>query len=915
MGAVYRARDPQLERDVAIKVLRSSREEARSQFSTVKTINLRDKSAKSGPDDLLHEARMMARISHPNIVPIYEVGLDANDVFVVMEHVEGSDLRAWLASTRTTAEILAVLAHAAQGLAAAHARGIVHGDFKPDNVLIGDDGRARVADFGLARMVAQPAGGLVRKQEQAGTPKYMAPELWQGASATMQSDTYAFATALVEAFGGDATKVDEVDRSLRERGVTGDVRALIKSALSERPQDRPDMSRIAAALGGGTGSRRIAATAIGVLALIATGLAVIFVVQRVGDSPACEPPAIANWSAARRSELQRSLASARDPDGVKRVLAAVGALVEDLRKTHVAACEAGQRNELTPAQTEQRTGCLERRGIELAMVIDAPVQQQLDKLEQKLNRVQGGATCTKLAVTVTAQPAQLAELYRRFLRSADIGPNADAIAELTKLAAEARAAGDRELEARSQVNIGVRQRVSDQFEEADETQQAAHSVAMQISAFDAAASALAERTLLAADRGDHGAAKAHGQNAVELAGREKIQPRTLMRVKLALGRTQIVSGEYRAAIETLRDGVAITEQSGHRNIDLELAVRNNLVEALTLSNERPNEAIDFALASLEYARRNVGEDDPALVRALDSVGKAYIVANQPAKAVEYRKQALDLAARLSPPEHSSVINARGEYAVSSLAAGDFETAQRELAAITELTEKNPAARRQYPFILSRFAEATFNAGRYDEGMQKFDDAIEKLAELQGADHPVTLDQRLAAAAHAVDLDQLDVAKRSIARIEQGYQRNPQPNDKRPAMLRGTVAAELALVSGNVRDAEAKARSALAELTERKASPCELRFPQYIHGRTLVELKRHDEAKRLLEAARAQTVKEGLPADRHAVIDLELAKIEYAEGKHEQAIELATAVRDTLAQFPGQPRARAEVERFLADHKK
>src|SRR5262249_15191000 len=125
-------------------------------------------------DDVLAEARMMARLSHPNVLPIYEVGLDGDQVFLVMEYIEGEELRAWLERTHTRAEVLDVLAQAARGLAAAHGRGMIHRDFKPDNVLIGTDGRARVCDFGLAKLVAT---SFVRGDDTRGTPRYMAPEL------------------------------------------------------------------------------------------------------------------------------------------------------------------------------------------------------------------------------------------------------------------------------------------------------------------------------------------------------------------------------------------------------------------------------------------------------------------------------------------------------------------------------------------------------------------------------------------------------------------------------------------------------------------------------------------------------------------------------------------------------------------
>ena len=135
MGMVYLAHDAQLDRPVALKILyRRSVEEDGA---------------------LLAEARSLARVRHPNVVTVFDAALHRGRLCVVMEYVDGETLRAWVRSRpRTWKQILGVLSDAARGLAAAHAAGLTHGDFKPDNVLIGRDGRVQVTDFGLAR----PAG-------------------------------------------------------------------------------------------------------------------------------------------------------------------------------------------------------------------------------------------------------------------------------------------------------------------------------------------------------------------------------------------------------------------------------------------------------------------------------------------------------------------------------------------------------------------------------------------------------------------------------------------------------------------------------------------------------------------------------------------------------------------------------------
>src|SRR5688500_3549767 len=138
MAVVYAAYDPELDRRVAIKVLRSA---------------VRDRRFSVGQARLQREAQTLARLSHPNVVQVYAVGRLGDSVFTAMELVVGMTLRTWLeGQQRSWREVLRVFLAAGEGLAAAHAVGIVHRDFKPDNVLVGDDGRVRVADFGLARL-------------------------------------------------------------------------------------------------------------------------------------------------------------------------------------------------------------------------------------------------------------------------------------------------------------------------------------------------------------------------------------------------------------------------------------------------------------------------------------------------------------------------------------------------------------------------------------------------------------------------------------------------------------------------------------------------------------------------------------------------------------------------------------------
>jgi serine/threonine protein kinase len=195
MGIVYAARDERLGRTVAIKLLKP---ELSGRQVT----------------DLAVEARSLAQLSHPNVVAVFDVGEHEGQLFVAMEYVEGENLRRWLEADRPLGDVLDVFVAAGEGLAAAHEAGLVHRDFKPDNVLVGVDRRPRILDFGLAKgadQVAEPEPPAFADDAEAtltslsrhgvllGTPAYMAPEQHLGERADARSDQFGFCVALYQA--------------------------------------------------------------------------------------------------------------------------------------------------------------------------------------------------------------------------------------------------------------------------------------------------------------------------------------------------------------------------------------------------------------------------------------------------------------------------------------------------------------------------------------------------------------------------------------------------------------------------------------------------------------------------------------------------------------------------------------------
>jgi predicted Ser/Thr protein kinase len=234
MGVVLSAHDEQLDRQVALKLLTRARHDAVAH------------------ERLIREARSLAKLSHPNIVSVHEVGESEGTPYLVMELVVGQTLREWLEGdderVPSRLEILRMFLAIGRGLSAAHELGVVHRDFKPDNVLVGHDGRARVVDFGLARVAhvledagvdesaARPIPGeqppsLTATGALMGTPAYMAPEQWLGQPADARSDQFSFCVALFQAIYGVAAFPGE---SMAELMLTVLEEAPVQVPASER---------------------------------------------------------------------------------------------------------------------------------------------------------------------------------------------------------------------------------------------------------------------------------------------------------------------------------------------------------------------------------------------------------------------------------------------------------------------------------------------------------------------------------------------------------------------------------------------------------------------------------------------------------------------------------------------------------
>lgn len=373
MGVVYAAYDPELDRKVALKVLRRG-----------------ILGGGSGPgskqrDRLMREAQAMAKLSHPNVITVHDVGTFEDQVFLAMEFIDGQTLGAWLAETsRTWREILRVFVAAGKGLAAAHAVGLVHRDFKPDNVLLGNDGRVLVTDFGLARPAAGQTGSfssvgeipsqqvltasLTQTGALVGTPAYMAPEQLRAEPLDGRADQYAFGVALFEALHG--RRPDEPTPS-RPRRWPRWLDDLVARTRQPDPDDRfPSMEAVLDALTRDRKAPLRVGLAVGGLVAM-TGVGFLAATRQPAAVPASDPCAVpteriaTTLDPAALASLRRRLLAGEHPSAeasaevVERTL---GTYAERWTAARRDACEATWvRHEQSPELLDRRMHCLDAR--------------------------------------------------------------------------------------------------------------------------------------------------------------------------------------------------------------------------------------------------------------------------------------------------------------------------------------------------------------------------------------------------------------------------------------------------------------------------------------------------------------------------------------------------------------------------
>lgn len=440
MGTVYTAYDPELDRRVALKLLHPGRDD--------------DSAESKGRMRMLREAQAIAKVTHPNVVVVHDAGVVEVDgeskVFLTMELVAGQTLRRFMGSLhgspawrrgQRAAELVDVLLHAARGLAAAHDAGIMHRDFKPENVLIGRDGVARVVDFGLARRVdtadvvdpssgarAMPAALTTVTETGAllGTPAYMSPEQFLGHGLDARTDQFSFCATFYEALLGvrpfEGTTTPEVTLAvmggkLRDTPkvppVSPTLVAALHRGLATEPDDRfVSMHELVAAIEAATARRPLRRWATGGAMMLAAGAAIAAFPATPADDDPCDAGIARSaevWNDSTRNEVATALVLAdstfadRARDSTLRTL---DEYAEAWQQGHRDACEATHvRFEQTGELLDRRMACLDQRLAAMKATAHELTQTDVDASERAITAVEALpplAPCSNVTVLTAA---------------------------------------------------------------------------------------------------------------------------------------------------------------------------------------------------------------------------------------------------------------------------------------------------------------------------------------------------------------------------------------------------------------------------------------------------------------------------------------------------------------------------------
>ena len=740
MGVVYRAYDPELDRRVALKLWTPERSRVTSPEQRM--------------DRQLREARAMARISHPNVLPIFEVGTFDGQGFLIMELVDGWTLRRWQAlEGRSWRAIVGTYVQAGHGLAAAHRANIVHRDFKPENVLVRRDGRVYVTDFGLARQGLQTARGGDEALDEAagatsveaardpstgaaGTPAFMAPERWRGI-ATARGDQYAFCVALEEAVGTSTVPARVRAALLRGRDPDPARRFPTMEALLEQLTVAPPATRW-----------RRAAWAL--FPLVATSLLTTFTLR--ARTTTAEPPCSGTerrlagiWDGERRQAVRAAfrgtelhLADATSEQVTRSLDGYASAWAQASEET---CASTVVRREQSNEVMELRNACLDRRLDELRATTEAFTRATPSTVEnaiaavQSLGRVDACADVAALheRFPLPGSPERRAALQALSRRLDDArllertGQFDDALAAAEGVEKAARSAQYPPLLAEALLTLGRLdfhrfdyERSASRLHEAVRTAEIAHDPTVRAAAWTLTAQSLGfglrryDDALRAADLGE---ATLDGAG---LGGE--------LRAGLAMARSGVAHrrGDYAESLARAREALelraAALDADDFRLADTWWAIAMNH-EALR-QHEATLDALDHARAIHETT---IGPDHWKMAMLLGTISSAYTNLGRHQEAIAAARRSLEVHERRVPRQAKLVAYAELRLGSALDAADRFEGAERPLRRAGALYEKKEGT----AGALLALGRALRHRGRFVEAIELYRQSAEMFR-----DHPL-----------------------------------------------------------------------------------------------------------------------------------------------------------------------------------
>ena len=736
MGVVYRATDQELGREIAIKLQRPTQDP--------------NYAART-----YREASAMAQVSHPNVVSIFDVGMWNERVYIAMELVEGQTLAQWSKASHSWSDVVAVMTQAAAGLSAAHAVGIIHRDFKPDNVLIGADGRPRVADFGLARSRdsdsdragpsvkgsnALSSDSLTRTGAVMGTLAYMSPEQLDGERVDVRSDQFSFCVALFEALYGTRPFVGRTPthllRQIRTRDIVstppkahipGWLRAIILRGLSCNAGDRyPDMDALLAALMRVDQGRRWRLRVAGGATIATLGAAGVLLMP--APSPPCAGTTLRPeqaWSPAKRAALAAVFDRTQAPNAsatFDKVRAGIDSYLTGWEDAHRQLCDA-ERDQ--PAKDpDPGFDCLEARLQEVSATVAslnktdrktlARAPTMLDHLKpatECLGEQTAGRGSTQAALSPAARAVHLDTLSIKMLRFGGHTAEALAIAEATDLGALQRddtpivakfllQRGRIQLDARD--IQGARPDLERAFELAEvlHLDQVAAGAAIRMGQLesDIQASRRWARQALAIGKRGPGC-------EVEMAIAYDLLCRAMVKSSADVGECH----------ELLKRGIALADGAGlagedaahtlRSHIGLVHKVQGNFDAALTIAQE-----------TVDSDRARFGSSSLSLAVSLNNLGNAQEAVDRSAESETSCLEAVRICQEFGDIGNAYLARAWECVAVARNAAHDSAGAIEALQALLSALEHSadqPRAQVERPRAHHRIAEAAVKLGDYD----------------------------------------------------------------------------------------------------------------------------------------------------------------------------------------------------------